>query len=201
MSESTLDTRPLAEAPIDPDAPKARGARPFLYAGGALLVLAAAFAGVRAWRAPDAVTEPAAAPATEGTAARERLPEPKPPAEPAPQPTPPDLARIATAAAPAGEHDSPQPEEEPSAAVAAQEAQDSPRRATGRGFVNVATPGGWADVYVSGRHRGKTPLQLTLPEGRRTLVLRPFGQKPQRRTILVRKEQLTRLVVSVHESR
>lgn len=72
------------------------------------------------------------------------------------------------------------------------------RRVLGRGFVNIATPGGWADVFVSGRHRGRTPVQVEIPEGQRTVVLRPFGGRPIRRSVLVRRAQVTRLVVPVH---
>jgi hypothetical protein len=72
------------------------------------------------------------------------------------------------------------------------------RRAPGRGFVNIATPGGWADVFVSGQHRGRTPLQVEVAAGHRTFVLRPFGGKPIRRNVLVRRAQVTRLVVPVH---
>jgi hypothetical protein len=68
---------------------------------------------------------------------------------------------------------------------------------SGHGSVNVATPGGWADVFVAGRHRGRTPLQLELPEGKRALVLKPFGAKPMKRFVIVRRDQLTRLVVPI----
>ncbi|HMI92720.1 MAG TPA: protein kinase [Polyangiales bacterium] len=72
------------------------------------------------------------------------------------------------------------------------------RRALGQGLVNVATPGGWADVIVAGRHHGRTPLQLELPEGRRTLILKPFGKGSVRRPVLVRRNRPTRVVVPVH---
>jgi hypothetical protein len=53
-------------------------------------------------------------------------------------------------------------------------------------------------VLVSGRHRGRTPLQLELPAGRRTLILKPFGQAtPLRRTVLVKRNRAIRLVVPV----
>ena len=74
---------------------------------------------------------------------------------------------------------------------------ETAQRATGRGFVNVATPGGWADVIIAGRHHGRTPLQLELAEGRRTLVLKPFGKGSIRRTITIRNGKLTRVVVPV----
>jgi hypothetical protein len=84
------------------------------------------------------------------------------------------------------------------AAVETQAPNASGRRGhTGHGSVNVATPGGWADVFVAGRHRGRTPLQLELPEGKRALVLKPFGAKPMKRFVIVRRDQLTRLVVPI----
>ncbi len=46
------------------------------------------------------------------------------------------------------------------------------------GRVNVVTPGGWADIVVSGRVLGRTPRQITLPVGTRTIELRPFGRTP-----------------------
>jgi eukaryotic-like serine/threonine-protein kinase len=71
------------------------------------------------------------------------------------------------------------------------------RRALGQGLVNVATPGGWADVIVAGRHHGRTPLQLELAEGRRTLILKPFGKGAVRRSVLIRRNRATRVVVPV----
>jgi serine/threonine-protein kinase len=55
----------------------------------------------------------------------------------------------------------------------------------GTGVVNVVTPGGWADVVVGGRVVGRTPRQITLPAGTRTLELRPFGRTPGERVEVV----------------
>lgn len=71
----------------------------------------------------------------------------------------------------------------------------APEEAPGR--VNVVTPGGWAEVYdVSGRRLGTTPVTVSLPAGRRTLVLRPFGQPERRReSVTVRSGERVPLVV------
>ena len=86
-----------------------------------------------------------------------------------------------------------------SAAEPERPTRHSARRALGEGLVNVATPGGWADVIIAGRHHGRTPLQLELPEGRRTLILKPFGKGSVRRTVTIRHGRLTRVVVPVGE--
>jgi hypothetical protein len=55
----------------------------------------------------------------------------------------------------------------------------------------VTTPGGWADVYADGRRLGRTPLDIELPSGRTSIVLRPFGLAPMsgdasmRRTVTI----------------
>ena len=54
-------------------------------------------------------------------------------------------------------------------------------RANGVGTVNVAAIGGWADIFVGGQRRGRTPAQLTLPAGRHVIELRPFAR---RRTVV-----------------
>jgi hypothetical protein len=38
--------------------------------------------------------------------------------------------------------------------------------------------GGWAEVVVDGRAAGRTPTVLTLPAGRHTVRLLPFGAEP-----------------------
>ncbi|MEM9190217.1 MAG: serine/threonine-protein kinase [Myxococcota bacterium] len=66
------------------------------------------------------------------------------------------------------------------------------------GYVNVTTPGGWADIYSNGQRLGRTPRRVELRAGRRLVVLRPFGRLPEvRRTIQVEPRGVTRLVVSV----
>jgi len=46
------------------------------------------------------------------------------------------------------------------------------------GRLSVSSPGGWADVYVRGRKVGTTPATVTLPVGRHTIEVRPFGRRP-----------------------
>jgi hypothetical protein len=41
--------------------------------------------------------------------------------------------------------------------------------------VAVAFEGGWAEVYLGPRLLGTTPGRFTLPVGRHTLTVRPFG--------------------------
>ncbi|MBI2893411.1 MAG: serine/threonine protein kinase [Deltaproteobacteria bacterium] len=55
---------------------------------------------------------------------------------------------------------------------------DRPSVPSEPGFVDVATPGGWADVFVAGAHQGRTPTRVRLPAGRQTIELRPFGDGP-----------------------
>ena len=47
-----------------------------------------------------------------------------------------------------------------------------------KGVVNMVTRGGWAYVYFRGRKLGTTPTKLTLPAGKQTLLLLPFGEGP-----------------------
>jgi serine/threonine-protein kinase len=58
---------------------------------------------------------------------------------------------------------------------------DDNRPARATGVVNLATPGGWAIVLHRGRRVGQTPGRFTLPAGRQTLTLLPFGEPPARR--------------------
>lgn len=69
-------------------------------------------------------------------------------------------------------------------------------RATG--FVSVATPDGWADVYSRGRRLGQTPLRAKLPTGRHVLSVRPFGKSPARTvSVVVKRGEVSRVVVRV----
>ncbi|MDX2023066.1 MAG: serine/threonine-protein kinase [Deltaproteobacteria bacterium] len=63
------------------------------------------------------------------------------------------------------------------------------------GYVNIATPGGWADVYAAERHLGRTPLQVRLPVGPTRLTLRPFGGAALQKKTTVRADETVRLVV------
>ena len=71
-------------------------------------------------------------------------------------------------------------------------------RTSEAGIVDVATPGGWADVYASGKHQGRTPVRLTLASGRQVVGLRPYGRGRMRRhEVMVRAGALNRLVIPV----
>lgn len=87
------------------------------------------------------------------------------------------------------------PPEEPPLESAGTSVRMQARRAPG--FVNITTPGGWADVVIGGRNVGRTPLRTRLPAGRRRVVLRPFGRGNIRRTVTVVPREATRLVVPV----
>lgn len=58
----------------------------------------------------------------------------------------------------------------------------------------ASTPSG-AEVYLEGTLRGRTPLTLSLPEGRYALELRLSGYEPYRATVQVRRGETTRLEV------
>jgi serine/threonine-protein kinase len=72
--------------------------------------------------------------------------------------------------------------------------------AAGRGSVNIATPGGWAEVWYRGQKLGTTPIQVTLPAGVQRLELRPFGRRPGHRVqTRVRADRVTRVRHSLTE--
>ncbi len=65
-----------------------------------------------------------------------------------------------------------------------------------RGRVNIATPGGWADVYIGDQRVGRSPGTLRLRPGSYRLRLLPFGRSPEKAaTIRVRAGQRTRVIV------
>lgn len=72
-------------------------------------------------------------------------------------------------------------------------AQLVPEAKTGFLYVN-STPQG-AEVYVSGQFRGRTPISLSLPEGRYPVELRLAGYEPYRATLKVERGRETRLEV------
>ncbi len=47
------------------------------------------------------------------------------------------------------------------------------------GTVSIATPGGWAEVYLGNKKLGTTPARYELPVGTHTLRIRPFGKLPE----------------------
>lgn len=168
-------TRAARSQPMSATRPASRVAR-------AVLPLATGLAGLAlgallfAWRADDpppaAPAHASALPATDGqpsTAPRDL----DPPREPAPDPAPDDDL---VEAAPALD-DAPN--------LAPDDARPRAIRRAGRGFANVSSRGGWADIYHRGRFVGRTPLRLELPAGRQVLQLHPFGRGPERRLVVV----------------
>jgi serine/threonine protein kinase len=206
LSEPTLSTRPLPEPRPPESRDRAWWKRPrWLALAASLLVVLGTGVWIAQWHsreqaqqrsAPDwipaqkprvAQTRPAASTsATKITVAQNDRPA---------------LAPATDAVVASPRHATATPAGAPSQAAPAEPSAQSTTQTTprslARGVVNVATPGGWADVFVAGRHRGRTPLQLELAQGRRSLTLRPFGGKPLRRDVLVRPNQVTRLVVPV----
>lgn len=66
------------------------------------------------------------------------------------------------------------------------------------GTVDVATRGGWAEVYLGRRRLGPTPGRFRLATGRRVLVLRPPGGGAEKRVpVRVRAGQVTRVRVEL----
>jgi len=64
----------------------------------------------------------------------------------------------------------------------------------------VSTPSG-AEVYIDGALRGRTPLTLSLPEGRYGVELRLAGYETYRATVRVERGRETRLVASLRPIR
>ena len=182
LSEPTVQTRRLSDATSRPRAGR-RGspARPRAIALAAALVvglLLVAGAFYLGWSAQ----KPLAVPAPTVV-----LPPPAPPPSPATQSAAaPPPARAVPPAAPA--------EATPAPPVKNPARGERTRR---WGHVNLATPGGWADVYYQGAKLGRTPTRIRLPAGRRALVIKPFGRSAMRRSVRVREGQVTRLVVPV----
>lgn len=97
----------------------------------------------------------------------------------------------------------------PAVAPSAQRAQTTAARAPvgtraaerGRGIVNLATPGGWAEVFVRGKRLGTAPGRYELPAGAHRLELKPFGKAPSRYVaITVRASDTTRVSVPLTTS-
>ena len=108
-----------------------------------------------------------------------------PPTYAAPTPAPPTY--VPTALAPLPIEPVPSPTL-PSATPAPEDstaAHVAPR--TGPGTIAISVTGGWADIYVDGELRGRTPRQLQVPAGRHDVELRAGGASPgQHQTVNVR---------------
>jgi serine/threonine protein kinase len=140
----------------------------------------------------------------------EVLPDPEPmPAEPEPAEPEPELV------APEPEPAEPEPvaESEPvepgveAPAVEPTMTRMNMRRApmgdvvpVGRGRLTIATPPGWADIYVDGRHVGRSPTELRLDAGSRRIRLMPYGRGPQiNRRVRIEADGSSRLVVRLED--
>jgi hypothetical protein len=70
----------------------------------------------------------------------------------------------------------------------------------GRGRLHVATPPGWADVYVDGRHVGRSATEIQLPAGSRRVRLVPYGEGPAiNRRVSIEADGTSRLVVRLRD--
>ncbi|MEZ4340524.1 MAG: hypothetical protein R3B82_28215 [Sandaracinaceae bacterium] len=198
LTDPDADAALVAPPPIldalDEDAPApTRSAAPLVLASAVVVgLVGGVIAGL--WALADTADE---GPAPVAEAAPEAEVPPDPPApevvaapdpevvvspepDPAEAPNPPETAPPETA---------PQPRLHHRAAAPAEP-----------GFVNVATPGGWGDVYLGSRSIGRAPGRLSVPSGRRVLTIRPFGRLPARRvTVEVPPGGTTRAVVPLSE--
>lgn len=67
-----------------------------------------------------------------------------------------------------------------------------------QGTLAVTSSPSGAEVYVEGVLRGRTPLSLSLPEGRYAVELKAPGYEPYRATVQVRRGETTRLDVRLN---
>ncbi|WP_135257516.1 PEGA domain-containing protein [Thermus caldilimi] len=67
-----------------------------------------------------------------------------------------------------------------------------------QGTLAVTSSPSGAEVYVEGALRGRTPLSLSLPEGRYAVELRLSGYEPYQATVQVRRGETTRLDVRLN---
>jgi len=70
---------------------------------------------------------------------------------------------------------------------------------TGDGRLNVVTPPGWAELFIGSRRVGRSPVELTLPAGRYTVRVMPYGDGPAiERSVRVTPHRSARLVVRLN---
>jgi hypothetical protein len=132
---------------------------------------------------------------------RERAPDPTPTRQTAieaQQPTPEAPPPIVEE--PTEEAQPEEPTEEPSANEETEEqpARDHDRRPRGRGTLTVATPGGWALVFVGSRRLGEAPGTFELPAGPVSLSIQPFGRGDRvRRRVVIPADRTVRVSIPV----
>jgi serine/threonine protein kinase len=76
-------------------------------------------------------------------------------------------------------------------------ASAEPEDDAGTGALDVATSGGWAEVWLGSRRLGHTPGRFELPAGRHTLVLRRAGGVERAVSVRIGAGQLARLRVDL----
>jgi len=192
------DATRLDPRPALPPSPSRRAAA-WLALAAAIVLASAAFAALGAGRGEPVATplDPAATPASRSPAPAE-APRPSvsdPIAGEAPAPAdPPTVAAPDPPVAFAPDPPVGPAEESPAPAAAparsprtrrpALEAPlPSPAAPSGRVRVS-ASGGGWAEVLLDGRPAGRTPTVLTVPRGRHTVRLLPFGAEPAHEEVL-----------------
>lgn len=76
------------------------------------------------------------------------------------------------------------------------EAHHEEEEPTGDGRLSVVTPPGWAELFIGSRRVGRSPVELTLPAGRYTVRIMPYGEGPPiERSVRVNPHRSARLVV------
>ena len=133
---------------------------------------------------------------SESAAAAEAAPEVSPPAERAavtteatteatePPATPEEPASLVDPTTPPANTPPAPPPGVPEAVTHRRARTRAPAAPAEPGWVDLATPGGWADVFRGVEHVGRAPGRVRVPAGRHTLVLRPFGRNPERRIVV-----------------
>ena len=164
---------------------------------GPVVAAAAALAvGWAVWGAPRGDAPPSRADGEPAVPRALPIEPPAPRREPSPAVEPAPAIEPSPAATGVGEALAPEPAATPAAIGEEPEEENSARPSPRpRGFVSIATPDGWADVYARGRSLGQTPLRTQLPAGRHVLEVRHGGRRPGARVVVDVRPGVTRRVV------